>query len=123
MNIILFESGSAELNPAANEIITKIGLILKELPDNYIKVEGHTDNVPIKNSKFDSNWELSNSRATHVLKLLINNSGLDPSKLSPTGYGEYKPIASNDTVEERAKNRRVNIVIVKKKYDALETRQ
>lgn len=115
-NIVLFESGSAELNPEAVEIISKIGLLLRDLPNNYVRVEGHTDNVPIHNERFNSNWELSASRAINVVKLLINRSGLDPTKLSAVGYGEYKPVADNNTIEGRAKNRRVNIVIIRSKY-------
>lgn len=120
-NIVLFNSGSADLTPPAGEIISRIGSLLKELPNNLIRVEGHTDNRPINTVEFDSNWELSTARSTNVVKLLVRDSGLAPTKLSAVGYGEYKPVSSNDTEEGRAKNRRVNIVIIRSKYNMLET--
>lgn len=120
MNIVLFKSGSSELTPPAGEIIEKIGDLLKELPNNSIRVEGHTDNLPINTKMFSSNWELSTARATNVVKSLINNSGLHPAKLSAVGYGEYKPVADNSTDLGRAKNRRVNIVVIRNKYNMIE---
>lgn len=122
MDVVLFESGSADLNPVAAGIITKIGNLLHELPHNHIRVEGHTDNVPISNKYFQSNWELSTTRATNVVKLLINQSGLEPTRLSAVGYGEYKPVADNTLAAGKAKNRRVNIVIIRSKYNAVEAK-
>lgn len=123
LNVVLFDSGSAELNHSALDIMTKIGDLLLELPNNHIRVEGHTDNVPISNKDFNSNWELSTGRSTNVVTLLIGRCGLNPTRLSAVGYGEYKPVASNDTLEGKAKNRRVNIVIIKNKYSVMETKQ
>ena len=121
-NIILFNSGSASLNPPAQEIILKIGGLLNDLPDNFIHVEGHTDNKPIHNKTFDTNWDLANTRASTVTKVLISRCGVNPKRLSTVGYGEYKPVASNDSEEGRAKNRRVSIVIIKQQYSVLESK-
>jgi chemotaxis protein MotB len=101
-----FESGKADITPAGQEVISKVVPILSKLP-NDIVIEGHTDNIPIHNSTFDSNWELSTARATKVVKFLVNEQKLPPQQLSAVGYGEYKPIAANDTPENRTKNRRV----------------
>jgi len=122
-NIVLFNSGSSDLTPPAGDIITRIGAVLHELPNNQIHVEGHTDNKPISTKEFDSNWELSTARATNVVKQLIDHSQIDPTKMSAVGCGEYKPVSDNATDEGRAKNRRVNIIILRNKYSALETQQ
>lgn len=119
-NIVLFNSGSAELTPPATDIISKIGDLLHELPENHIRVEGHTDNLPINNRDFKSNWELSTARSTNVVKSLINSSGINPVKLSAVGYGEYRPVADNSIEDGRAKNRRVNIIIIRNKYSIIE---
>jgi chemotaxis protein MotB len=76
-------------------------------------VEGHTDNVPINTSEFRSNWELSVRRATEVVRCLVEQHGFPPERISASGYAEYRPIASNDSPEDRAKNRRIEIVIIK----------
>jgi chemotaxis protein MotB len=106
----VFSSGEAILLPGSLAVIDQIAVTLKDLP-NMIKIEGHTDNIPIHNDEFSSNWELSSARALNILMYIINNHGLDPTKLSATGYGEFRPIADNDTVEGREKNRRVDIVL------------
>lgn len=116
---VLFNSGSADINEQYMQVLVKTGEIINKL-DNYIRVEGHTDNVPIHGGKFDSNWELSSVRATTVVKLFVTSSGISPDKLSAVGYGEYKPVDSNDTPEGRAKNRRVDIIILSSKYNDLE---
>jgi len=109
---ILFNSGSAEIVDSAVPILSRIGDILKLYDDNIIKIEGHTDNVPIKNSsKYTSNWELSSARATSVCMYMIEKKKVNPSTLEPSGRSEYDPIASNNTTEGRAKNRRVEIKI------------
>src|SRR5207244_9917159 len=77
-----------------------------------LRIEGHTDNIPIHNAKFSSNWELSTSRATEIVRLLIVRNGFDPNHLSAAGYSEYRPLASNSTREGRSMNRRVDIVIL-----------
>ncbi|MFH1665291.1 MAG: OmpA family protein [Candidatus Omnitrophota bacterium] len=109
---ILFDSGKTEIKEKAFPVLNKVSEIIREkVPDKNIGVGGHTDNVPIKHSKWASNWELSTARATNVLYYL-EKQGVSPSKLSATGYGEHRPVASNDTIQGRAKNRRVEIVIL-----------
>jgi len=110
---ILFPSGSSILAGYPVTVLNRLAEILKELP-NDIRIEGHTDNVPINTPVFPSNWHLSVSRALNTAYYLINNEGLNPEKISIVGYSEYKPIATNDTQEGRASNRRVDIVIIKK---------
>jgi chemotaxis protein MotB len=112
---ILFDSGKAKLKTNAFSVLKKVASVINEtVPDRYIGVEGHTDNIPIKHSGWKSNWELSTARATSVVHYLIDNCDIRPDKLSAIGYGEYRPIASNDTREGRAKNRRVEIIILPK---------
>lgn len=110
---LLFASASAELEYAALPILTKIARIAKHHP-NAIQVEGYTDNVPIQTYIFPSNWELSASRAASVVNY-FTELGVDPSRMAAIGYGEYRPIASNDTAEGRGRNRRVSLVIRGKK--------
>ncbi len=83
-----------------------------EVP-NPVRVEGHTDDLPINNERFPSNWELSTARATTVIKQLVEEYGLDPRQFSAAGYGEYRPLAPNDSMENRALNRRVDIVLLR----------
>ena len=106
----VFDSGEAVLLPEALAIMDEIALTLKNLP-NQIKIEGHTDNIPIHNDEFTSNWELSSARAMNILLYMVNKHNLDPTKLSATGYGEFRSITDNDTPEGRAMNRRVDIVL------------
>ena len=106
-----FDSGKAELLPGAAEKIKKIAKVLAR-PGLDIRVEGHSDNQPIHNDEFRSNWELSTARAMAVLELLVNDAGFDPKKLSASGYGEYRPVADNATSEGRRMNRRVDLVVV-----------
>jgi chemotaxis protein MotB len=109
---VLFDSGKAKLRKESYPILNKVVVILQEeVPENSIGVEGYTDNIPIKYSRWNSNWELSAQRALSVLTYL-ESKGVSPTRLSATGYGEYKPVASNDTVEGRQTNRRVEIVIL-----------
>lgn len=107
---ILFPSGSATPSDTADSVLEKIAAILKGY-DNQVQVEGFTDNVPITNDIYPSNWELSAARAASVVHL-FTRAGVDPARLSAVGYGEYKPIASNETAKGRGKNRRVNIIIL-----------
>lgn len=108
---ILFDLGKADLKPEAIEILNHLSPILKELP-NPIRVEGHTDDLPINTPIFPSNWELSTHRATNVIRYLVENAGFDPTKLSAAGYGEFRPIVENDSSVNRALNRRVDIIIM-----------
>ncbi|MBE9532460.1 MAG: OmpA family protein [Proteobacteria bacterium] len=106
----VFSSGDAALLPGSLAVIDEIAATLKGLP-NQIKVEGHSDNIPIHNDDFSSNWELSSARALNILMYMVNTHNMDPTKYSATGYGEFRPIADNDTTEGRAMNRRVDIVL------------
>lgn len=116
---LFFDSGRAEIKTEPQKKLIEIGKIVNQL-DNYIRVEGHTDNVPISNGQFSSNWQLSSARAANVTQFLIANSGIQPQKLSAVGYGEYRPILDNSTEEGRAKNRRVDIIIVNSKFNKIE---
>jgi chemotaxis protein MotB len=118
---VLFKSGSADMEESSKENIAKIGReILAKIPGKQMRVEGHTDNVPISNSRFPDNQELSTARANSVWRVLVKDAGIDPSKLSATGYGEYRPKVKNDTDEHRKENRRVDLVILRDIYDASE---
>jgi len=117
---VLFESGYADLTPQADKILRSIGKILYTSQGQYIRIEGHTDNVPMS-GRFASNWELSASRATNVLRLFIDKAGINPKILSAVGYGEYRPLANNSTDEGRTKNRRVEIVILNTKFNRSES--
>ena len=106
-----FDSGQAQLLPGAVEKIKRIAGVLMQYGLD-MRVEGHSDNVPIHNAAFNSNWDLSTARAMAVAMMLMNESGVDPNRMSIAGYAEYHPVASNDTPEGRRANRRVDIVIV-----------
>jgi chemotaxis protein MotB len=106
-----FDSGEARLMPGAADKIKRIAAVLMQYGLD-MRVEGHSDNVPIHNAAFNSNWDLSTARAMAVAMMLVNESGVDPKRMSIAGYGEYHPVASNDTPEGRRANRRVDIVIV-----------
>ena len=116
---LFFDSGRAEIKPESQNKIIEIGKILNGL-GNYMRIEGHTDNVPISNGEFSSNWQLSCARAANVTEFFIANCGIQPQKLSAVGYGEYRPVADNSTEEGRAKNRRVDIIIVNSKFNNIE---
>jgi chemotaxis protein MotB len=109
---IVFPSGSSELKGSSKIVLQQLSAIIKKLP-NDIRIEGHTDNVPISTSQFPSNWHLSVARALSTAYYLMTEQGLDPEKLSIVGYSEYKPLDSNESVTGRASNRRVDIVIIK----------
>ncbi len=109
-NKILFNSAKAELKPEALKILRELAGLFENIPYT-ISVEGHTDNRPINSAKFPSNWELSSARALSVVRFLAERIGLDPHKFCAVGYGEYHPVAPNDTAINMAKNRRVVIVI------------
>lgn len=108
---ILFDSGRADVKPDGITILLKMIPTLKEVKDKSIRIEGHTDNVPIRSAQFPSNWELSAARAINVAKYL-QQQGLDPASLSAAAFSEYKPVADNATREGRAKNRRIEITLV-----------
>lgn len=108
---VLYDTGSAELNEDAAKLARDISKMFEAEVPRTIYIEGHTDNVPTNQSQYPTNWELSSARAINFMKLILENSELDPRKFSATGYGEYRPIATNDTAQGRAENRRVEIVI------------
>ncbi|MDD3375496.1 MAG: OmpA family protein [Candidatus Omnitrophica bacterium] len=110
---VLFDSGKANLRSDSLGKLDKVASVLMTtVKDLNVGVEGYTDNVPIKYSGWKSNWELSSARAMNVLHYLVDNEGVSPERLSATGYGEFRPIASNETKEGRQANRRVEIVIL-----------
>lgn len=106
-----FDSGHATIKPEAYELINTISEAMTQY-NNPLRVEGHTDNVPISTAQFPSNWELSTARATNGLKYLLKNFDVDPDKISATGYAEFRPLADNTTPEGRARNRRVDLVML-----------
>jgi chemotaxis protein MotB len=105
-----FPAGSAELSPAAIAVMADLAERLRDVP-NAIRVEGHTDDVPISTPQFASNWALSTARATRVVELLIDE-GIDPGRLAVAGYAEHRPRLPNDSPSARARNRRVDIVVL-----------
>ena len=121
---VLFDSGKAKLRNDALGKLDKVSSVLNTtVNDLSIGIEGHTDNQPIKYSNWKSNWELSTARAISVLHQLIDSGSVEPSRLSATGYGEYRPVASNDTSEGRQKNRRVELVILPKTSKVTESQE
>ena len=106
-----FDSGSAIPHPQAKATLDPVAATLAATPYD-IRIEGHTDNVPIHTNQFASNWELSTARATELAKLFIVNYHLAPARISAAGYAEYHPVASNDSVEGRSQNRRVDIIVL-----------
>lgn len=108
---ILFETSSSDLREDSKVILNKLGSIIASI-DNPVLIEGHTDNRAINTSRFPSNWELSSDRAVNVVRHFVEAMGQDPKRFSATGYGEFQPVAPNDTYEDMAKNRRVDILIV-----------
>lgn len=109
---LLFKSGSYDVTDRAKEVLGKVATVLKNQPDIEFMVEGHTDNVPFSRGLLLDNWDLSTKRATTVVRLLQKQYGLDPAKMAAAGRSEYHPIASNDTNEGKAANRRTRIVIL-----------
>ncbi len=114
---LLFGVGGAKLMDSGLEMLDEVGRMLKRLP-NSVRVEGHTDNIPIKTDSFPSNWELSGDRALNILKYFISEHSVEPRRLSATGFGEFRPVSSNNTASGRAKNRRVDILILGQGHDS-----
>ncbi|MER2010440.1 MAG: flagellar motor protein MotB [Psychrobacillus sp.] len=108
---ILFGSGSAIIADSGKNTLNDLGELIQQF-DNAVVIEGYTDNVPMNNNNFSSNWELSTGRALSVLRYLSEERNVDPTRLAAKGYGEYHPIVPNDSESNKAKNRRVNIVLV-----------
>lgn len=120
---LLFKSGSYEVSDRAKEILGKVAAIVKDKPNFECMVEGHTDNVPIKNPVLQDNWDLSVKRATSIVRILQRDFGIEPSRLVASGRGEYIPLEANTTAEGRARNRRTRILVLPKIdqfYDMIE---
>lgn len=109
---VFFDSGSIEIKPQGRKVLDSLAPTLNAI-DNEIIIAGHTDNVPVKTGIYQSNWELSTARATHVVKYFVDNLHMNPIRLTATGNGEYRPIGDNNTEEGRRKNRRIEIKILK----------
>lgn len=111
METAAFDPGKADLKP---ELLPVLKLIVRDLStmSNYVRVEGHTDNTPIHTQQYPSNWELSTDRATRVVRYMVEELDFDPKRASALGYAKYRPIAANDTPEGRARNRRVDIIVL-----------
>lgn len=114
---ILFDVGKADIKSEAIKVLSMVSDEIAKYPDNHIKIEGHTDNMPINTVRFPNNWYLSASRAISVATYFIDTKNFEPNRISTEGYGEYRPKAPNDTPENRSKNRRVEIKIISKYYD------
>ena len=111
---VLFDSGRADVKKQGKEILKRVGKILGDVKGKDIRIEGYTDNIPIGESlrdRFPTNWELSTQRATNVLRFLQDEASVDGKRLSAVGYGPYRPVSSNATVQGRAENRRIEIVL------------
>jgi chemotaxis protein MotB len=111
MESAAFDAGSADLKPQMYSILNLLTDQLQAM-DNHLRVEGHTDNIPIHTTQFPSNWELSTTRATRVVRYLVGVLQLDPKRISALGYGEFRPIASNESGGGRARNRRVDFIVL-----------
>lgn len=117
---VLFDRGSADLHEDSKAFFLRIASILQKLP-NKLMVEGHTDNLPIRTANFPSNWELSAARAVAVARFLTENAGVDPRRVGTTGYGEWRPEYPNDSEESRAKNRRVDLILLHQAFSGADT--
>jgi chemotaxis protein MotB len=106
-----FEIGQADLSREAAAMLGRVAGVLRTLP-NPVRIEGHTDDTPIRTPRYQSNWDLSTARATHVVAFLIADGGLTPARLSAAGYGEFRPRAANTSPAGRARNRRVDLVVL-----------
>ena len=114
-----FNSGEASIRQDFTPILSALGKSVAKIP-NHIRVEGHTDSVPINTPLFPSNWELSTARATSIVRYLLAKHSINPSKISATGYGEFRPIAPNKIAEGRMQNRRVDVVVLSTKEGEVE---
>ena len=114
-NKLLFSSGSWAVNSEGRKAVQQLGQVLAQNPDIAVLIEGHTDNVPYGGTgQLTDNWDLSTKRATSIVQILRENSGIDPSNLTAAGRGEFAPVASNQTAEGKAKNRRIEVILTPK---------
>jgi chemotaxis protein MotB len=111
-NAVFFDPGDAYIKPSIMPVFRRMMATLSDMP-NHIRIEGHTDNTPISTERYPSNWELSTSRATNVVRYLISAGVVSPKRLSAAGYAEYSPKVPNDTEAHRAQNRRVDVVVIR----------
>lgn len=111
---LLFDSGRYNITPRAKEVLGKVATVVKNKPNIEFMVEGHTDDKPIKTSMFEDNWDLSVKRATSVVRVLQEDFGVEPARMTAAGRSYYVPVATNETAEGRAKNRRTRIVVLPK---------
>lgn len=118
-NAFFFDSGSVEIKKEHEDTLLELAEIINVM-DNFIRIEGHTDNIPMNSDIYPSNWELSTARAANIVRLFTSKSKATPEKLIVVGYGEYRPVADNSTEEGRAKNRRIDIIVLSDKYNDLE---
>ncbi|RJP29155.1 MAG: hypothetical protein C4533_04990 [Candidatus Omnitrophota bacterium] len=120
---IFFDSGKDKVKDNGKDTLNKVAEVLnRNVPDSAVAIEGHTDNDPIKFSVWKTNWELSSARALAVLHYLVDECNLEPQRLSANGYGEFHPVAANDSPENKQKNRRVEIVILPAKISKVKVR-
>jgi chemotaxis protein MotB len=115
---VMFDSGEAELRPEGRQVLLQVATVLAQHPARQVYVVGHTDNVPIRR-KFASNWELSCARALAAVRFLVEHAGVDPRRLGALGHGEFHPLADNSTPEGRARNRRIEIVVLPEELAAV----
>ena len=114
-NKLLFQSGSWSVGGEGRRAVQQLGSVLAENPDIAILIEGHTDDVPYKgNAQLSGNWDLSTKRATAIVNILRENASINPENLTAAGRGEYAPVATNDTAEGKAKNRRIEVILTPK---------
>ena len=118
-NAIIFDPGSAEIKKENVNVLLEIADTVSVM-NNFIRIEGHTDNVPMNSSQYPSNWDLSVARAANVVRLLTTQSKITPDRLIAVGYGEYRPIDDNSTEAGRAKNRRIDIIVMSSNYNQME---
>jgi len=127
MDKIFFDSGKAEIKPEGTDVLRRVGTILKEVPDKMIRIEGHTDDIPIGQKiaeKYPTNWELGAARAANVAEFLRKDVGVDPRRIAVVSYSMYRPIVPHTTKENRAKNRRIEIVVIDKlHYQMMEIKE
>lgn len=117
---LFFDTGKADIKPGGKAILARIGNILKKIPEKNIRIEGHTDNVPIVSSlklRYPTNWELGAARATTVVRYFQEEIGIDPLRLSAVSYGEYRPVATNSSGAGRSRNRRIEIILIARDLD------
>jgi chemotaxis protein MotB len=111
---VLFDSGRAQIKPDGMKVLQQVGDVLKDVSDKQIRIEGHTDNVPIGTKlrdKFETNWELSTARATNVVRYLIDEGGVERGYISAAGYADTRPVAANDSQDGKSSNRRIEIIL------------